>query len=108
MTHAARDWCDQREGEGERGGLGGGRNNPLGMQSEQASQPLLLLAHHALDAAAVTTGSMCAGQGKPLTLVLTDVEGSTELWETVNSEAMMEAQRMHDAILRSRLGHHHG
>ena len=43
----------------------------------------------------------------PVTLVLTDVEGSTELWEW-NPDAMMEAQKMHDAILRSRLRHFHG
>ena len=42
-----------------------------------------------------------------MTLVLTDVEGSTELWEW-NPDAMMEAQKMHDAILRSRLRHFHG
>ena len=32
--------------------------------------------------------SACAGEGDPLTLVCTDVEGSTELWEWDN-EAMM-------------------
>ena len=42
-----------------------------------------------------------------MTLVLTDVEGSTELWEW-NPDAMMEAQKLHDAILRSRLRHFHG
>ena len=31
---------------------------------------------------------MCAAEGQPLTLVCTDVEGSTELWEWDNSAMM--------------------
>ena len=45
---------------------------------------------------------MCAGRGKPVTLVCTDVEGSTELWEW-DKAAMDEAQALHDRIMRSQL-----
>lgn len=48
-----------------------------------------------------------AGQGQPLTLVATDVEASTSLWEW-NRAAMMEAISIHDTILRSRLHDFHG
>ena len=48
-----------------------------------------------------------AGKGRPLTLVLTEVEGSTELWHW-DSAAMAEARKVHDAILHSRLRQHHG
>ena len=51
--------------------------------------------------------SRCAGRGKPLTLVLMDVEGSVELWQW-NAAAMAEARKLHDAILHSRLRHFHG
>ena len=47
--------------------------------------------HTALMYVLATTGqcrSVHAGEGQPLTLVCTDVEGSTELWEWDN-EAMM-------------------
>ena len=43
-----------------------------------------------------------AGEGKPATLVLTDIEGSTELWEW-DASVMMEAQALHDRIIRSQL-----
>lgn len=38
----------------------------------------------------------------PVTLVHTDVVGSTELWEW-DSEAMDDAQGIHDQIIRSQL-----
>ncbi|KAK9802596.1 hypothetical protein WJX73_010556 [Symbiochloris irregularis] len=44
------------------------------------------------------------GAGKQVTLVCTDVEGSTELWEW-DKEAMDEAQAQHDRIMRSQLSH---
>ena len=45
---------------------------------------------------------LIAAEGKPATLVCTDVEGSTELWEWDNT-AMTEAQAIHDRIMRSQL-----
>ena len=42
------------------------------------------------------------GEGSAVTLVTTDVEGSTELWEW-DGQAMDEAQNLHDRIMRSRL-----
>ena len=48
-----------------------------------------------------------AGEGKPATLVLTDIEGSTELWEW-DSDAMMEALNLHDRIIRSQLAQYCG
>ena len=46
---------------------------------------------------------MCtAGLNKPLTLVMTDVEGSTELWEW-DRVVMMEAITLHDRIMRASL-----
>ncbi|KAK9791166.1 hypothetical protein WJX73_003369 [Symbiochloris irregularis] len=47
------------------------------------------------------------GEGKPATLVLTDIEGSTELWEW-DSSAMMIASGLHDRILRSHLAEFNG
>lgn len=43
-----------------------------------------------------------AAKGKPVTLVSTDVEGSTELWEW-DKKAMDDAQAIHDRIIRSEL-----
>lgn len=43
-----------------------------------------------------------AGDGRPATLVLTDVEASTELWEW-DRLCMMEAIAIHDRIMRSNL-----
>ena len=48
------------------------------------------------------TGVTGAEEGKALTLVLTDVEGSTELWEWDHA-AMMEAIRVHDCLMRAHL-----
>ena len=51
--------------------------------------------HTALMYVLATAGqcmSVHAGEGQPLTLVCTDVEGSTELWEWDN-EAMMLVRR---------------
>ena len=45
---------------------------------------------------------ICAGLNKPLTLVMTDVEGSTELWEW-DRVVMMEAITLHDRIMRANL-----
>ena len=42
-----------------------------------------------------------------MTLVRTRVEGASELWAW-SSQAMAEARRIHDGILRSRLRHFHG
>ena len=47
-------------------------------------------------------GAPAAEEGKALTLVLTDVEGSTELWEWDHA-AMMEAIQMHDCLMRAHL-----
>ncbi|KAK9818038.1 hypothetical protein WJX72_006076 [[Myrmecia] bisecta] len=47
------------------------------------------------------------GAGKKVTLVATDVEGSTELWEW-NHEAMNEAIDVHDRVMRSQLTKFHG
>lgn len=47
------------------------------------------------------------GKGQPLTLVATDVEGSTDLWEW-DKQAMMEAISLHDNILRADLSRFHG
>lgn len=47
---------------------------------------------------------MGAGEGQPVTLVCTDVEGSTELWEW-DKEAMDAAQGLHDKLMRSQLSH---
>ncbi|KAK9788833.1 hypothetical protein WJX73_006132 [Symbiochloris irregularis] len=41
-------------------------------------------------------------EGRAATLVCTDVEGSTELWEW-DEDAMTEAQAIHDRIIRSQL-----
>ena len=49
----------------------------------------------------------CAGEGKPATLVLTDIEGSTELWEW-DAGSMMLAVSLHDRILRSQLSRFNG
>ena len=48
-----------------------------------------------------------AGIGKPVTLVLTDVEGSTALWEW-NHAATDEAINVHDHVMRSLLTKYHG
>lgn len=48
-----------------------------------------------------------AAKGEPLTLVATDVEGSTDLWEW-DKQAMMEAISIHDQILRTHLTENHG
>ena len=48
-----------------------------------------------------------AGKGEPLTLVATDVEGSTDLWEW-DKDSMMEAISIHDLILRAHLAENHG
>ena len=48
-----------------------------------------------------------AGEGRPTTLVLTDVESSTELWEW-DRVSMMEAIAIHDRIMRSNLRRYHG
>ena len=42
-----------------------------------------------------------------ITVVITDVEGSTELWED-DYELMTHAQEMHDSILRSLIGRYCG
>lgn len=42
-----------------------------------------------------------------VTLVFTDVEGSTSLWEAA-PEAMREALGVHDRVMRERLAAHHG
>lgn len=47
------------------------------------------------------------GSGQPLTLVATDVEGSTDLWEW-DRAAMMEAISIHDSLLRAQLPDFHG
>lgn len=43
----------------------------------------------------------------PVAIVLTDVEGSTNLWET-NPEAMKEALSLHDSIIRKLREENHG
>ena len=48
-----------------------------------------------------------AGDGKPATLVLTDVEASTELWEW-DRVTMMEAISIHDRIMRANLSQYCG
>ena len=48
-----------------------------------------------------------AGDGQPLTLVCTDVEGSTELWEW-DTTAMLQAVAAHDRAMRSLMVLHHG
>ena len=48
------------------------------------------------------TSARGAGLNKPLTLVMTDVEGSTELWEW-DRVVMMEAITLHDRIMRASL-----
>ena len=50
---------------------------------------------------------LCSGKGKPVTLVSTDVEGSTELWEW-DTHSMVDAFSLHDRILRSQLARHYG
>ena len=77
------------------------------MQRVQPSPSTPVARNHDASTVATSKGPVCAGQGQPLTLVLTDVEGSTELWED-GPEAMMEAQKLHDAILRSQLRQHCG
>ena len=52
-------------------------------------------------------GLCCTAEGKPVTLVCTDVEGSTELWEW-DKDAMNEAQALHDRILRSQITEFYG
>lgn len=42
-----------------------------------------------------------------ITLIFTDVEGSTTLWEHI-PDAMREALRVHDSCLRQLLEKHHG
>ena len=49
----------------------------------------------------------CAGEGQPLTLVCTDVEGSTELWEW-DTAAMLQAVAAHDRAMRGLMVVHHG
>lgn len=48
-----------------------------------------------------------AGDGKPATLVLTDVESSTELWEW-DRVTMMEAISVHDRCMRTHLTDYSG
>ena len=48
-----------------------------------------------------------AEEGKVVCLVTSDVEGSTELWEW-DREAMDSATKVHDRIMRSKLGTFHG
>ena len=50
---------------------------------------------------------LCVGEGQPVTLVCTDVEGSTELWEW-DTHTMVEAFALHDRLLRSQLGQFYG
>ena len=50
---------------------------------------------------------ICAAEGQPVTLVATDIEGSTELWEW-DKASMMEAVNIHDRILRCHLSKHFG
>ncbi|KAK9800253.1 hypothetical protein WJX73_007523 [Symbiochloris irregularis] len=45
--------------------------------------------------------------GEPLTLVMTDVEGSTELWEW-DQAIILQAQAMHEKILRKLARKYHG
>ncbi|KAL3159976.1 hypothetical protein ABBQ38_010364 [Trebouxia sp. C0009 RCD-2024] len=45
--------------------------------------------------------------GHMVTLVLTDVEGSTELWEAFQ-EVMQVATPIHDRIMRAKISHHNG
>ncbi|KAK9805610.1 hypothetical protein WJX72_007771 [[Myrmecia] bisecta] len=45
--------------------------------------------------------------GKPVTLVLTDVEGSTELWEQ-NHQVMSAAISLHDRLMRALLSRYYG
>ena len=42
-----------------------------------------------------------------VTFLLTDIEGSTRLWEH-DSEAMREGLALHDGIIREAVGHHEG
>ncbi|DBA80596.1 TPA: hypothetical protein ACH3X1_007856 [Trebouxia sp. C0004] len=47
------------------------------------------------------------GTGADITLVSTDVEGSTELWEW-DREVMDQAIDVHDHVIRTQLGHYNG
>jgi class 3 adenylate cyclase len=46
-------------------------------------------------------------KGQQVTLVITDIEGSTSLWDTMPRQ-MNEALATHDALLRSLMRTHHG
>ena len=45
--------------------------------------------------------------GQPVTIVITDIEGSTALWDQLPVE-MNEALATHDMLLRSLMRKHHG
>jgi class 3 adenylate cyclase len=48
-----------------------------------------------------------ADQGTSMTVVITDVQNSTKLWDSFSSQ-MKEALSLHDALLREELAKHGG
>lgn len=48
------------------------------------------------------------GPGQDTTLLVTDIQGSTQLWEMLPADVMDRALRMHQAVLRSALRRHAG
>jgi len=48
-----------------------------------------------------------ADHGKAMTVVITDVQNSTKLWDSFSSQ-MAEALSLHDALLREELSKHGG
>lgn len=56
---------------------------------------------------AMTEKRAAPGPGKPVTLVLTDVQGSTELWEW-DTELATEGLMLHDKVLRAYLARFFG
>ena len=54
-----------------------------------------------------STATRARGRRSEVTLVCTDVEGSTAMWEW-NSGAMQEAIFLHDSILRKLIPEHSG
>lgn len=46
-------------------------------------------------------------EGQDLTIVITDIEGSTSLWDR-HAEEMNQALAVHDKLLRALMSKHHG
>mmetsp|Transcript_44831 Transcript_44831/g.116064 ORF Transcript_44831/g.116064 Transcript_44831/m.116064 type:complete len:826 (+) Transcript_44831:60-2537(+) len=76
------------------------------LEMKRKNQELTVL-RRSLSVRLGSTKCMPPSSGNDVTMVFTDVQGSTILWEA-EPEAMHEALQLHDAVLRSLLAKHHG